>query len=136
MRIAIGSDHAGFELKESLKVFLAEQVRQVLDIGTYGRDSVDYADYAAAVGVAASTRRPRHHPCGSGVGASMAPTASPIQAGSATTRIRRTGRGARRHERARLGGRVVGVELARELVGVFLNARFTGEHATCGASPR
>ena len=56
MRIAIGSDHAGFELKESLKLFLADRA-EVLDVGTYSSDAVDYADYASAVGTALREHR-------------------------------------------------------------------------------
>ena len=93
MRIAIGSDHAGFELKESLKAFLAEQVGDVLDVGTHGLDSVDYADYAVAVGAALREHRADRGIilCGSGVGASMAANRIPgFGRASATTRIRRT----------------------------------------------
>ena len=52
MRVAIGSDHAGFELKETLKASLIEEHREVLDVGTYSRDPVDYPDCAEAVGTA------------------------------------------------------------------------------------
>ena len=44
MRIAIGSDHAGFDLKEEVKAFLAGDNQQVLDVGTYNKDPVDYSD--------------------------------------------------------------------------------------------
>ena len=50
MRIAIGSDHAGFELKEAVKAFLIAENHEVLDVGTYSKDPVDYPDYAEAVG--------------------------------------------------------------------------------------
>ena len=50
MRVVVGSDHAGFELKEELKAFLVEKHYDVLDVGTYSKDPVDYSDYAQAVG--------------------------------------------------------------------------------------
>jgi ribose 5-phosphate isomerase B len=131
MRIAIGSDHAGFELKECLKPFLVEQSGEVLDVGTHGQDSVDYADYAAAVGAAVREHRADRGIilCGSGVGASMAANRIPgIRAGLCHDTY--SAHQGVEHDDMNvlvLGGRVVGVELARELVGVFLNARFTGE---------
>ena len=131
MRIAIGSDHAGFELKESLKAFLAEQVGHVLDVGTHGLDSVDYADYAAAVGVALREHRADRGIilCGSGVGASMAANRLPgIRAGLCHDTY--SAHQGVEHDDMNvlvIGGRVVGIELARELVGAFLKARFTGE---------
>ena len=75
MRIAIGSDHAGFELKEAVKGFLTAEHREVLDLGTYSTDPVDYPDYAR--GRRSSLARERRAErgillCGSGVGASMA----------------------------------------------------------------
>ena len=84
MRVAIGSDHAGFELKERLKEFLSGTDREVLDLGTDGTESVDYADYAAAVGAALREHRAERGIilCGSGVGASMAANRVPgIRAG-------------------------------------------------------
>jgi ribose 5-phosphate isomerase RpiB len=52
MRIAIGSDYAGFELKEEVKALLVGENHQVLDVGTHRRDPVDYPDYAEAVAAA------------------------------------------------------------------------------------
>ena len=57
MRVAIGADHAGFELKEAMKGFLTAEHHEPLDVGTYSKDPVDYADYAAAVGEALRERR-------------------------------------------------------------------------------
>ena len=74
MRVAIGADHAGFELKEAVKGLLTAEHHEPLDVGTYSKDPVDYADYAAAVGEALRERRAERGItlCGSGVGASMA----------------------------------------------------------------
>lgn len=131
MRIVIGSDHAGFELKEAVKAFLIEENRDVLDVGTYSKDPVDYPDYAEAVGTALRERRAERGIilCGSGVGASMAANRIPgIRAGlchdtySAHQGVEHDGMNV-----LVLGGRVVGIELARELIRAFLNASFTGE---------
>ena len=59
MRVAVGSDHAGFELKEGLKVFLRELGHEIVDLGTHNTDSMDYPDYAEAGGMAWSPRRGR-----------------------------------------------------------------------------
>jgi transaldolase/glucose-6-phosphate isomerase len=131
MRIAIGSDHAGLALKEALKVFLAERHEEVLDVGTYGPDAVDYADYAVAVGAALRDRRADRGIilCGSGVGASMAANRIPgVRAGLCHDTY--SAHQGVEHDDMNvlvLGGRVVGSELARELVETFLTARFTGE---------
>ena len=84
MRIAIGSDHAGFDLKEEAKAFLLEENHEVFDVGTYSKDPVDYPDYAEAVGEALRESRAERGIilCGSGVGASMAANRMPgIRAG-------------------------------------------------------
>ncbi len=61
MRIAVGADHAGFELKEKLLAFVRESGHEAIDLGTHSTDSVDYPDYAKAVGLAVreGVRRPR-----------------------------------------------------------------------------
>src|SRR6185436_20941303 len=130
MRIAIGSDHAGFELKESLKLFLADKA-DVLDVGTYSGDAVDYADYASAVGTALREHRADRGIilCGSGVGASMAANRIPgIRAGLCHDTY--SAHQGVEHDDMNvlvLGGRVVGADLARELIHAFLSARFSGD---------
>jgi transaldolase/glucose-6-phosphate isomerase len=132
MRVAIGSDHAGFELKEALKTFLAGAQREVLDVGTYGQQPAnDYPDCAEAIGRALRDRRAERGIilCGSGVGASMAANRIPgIRAGLCHDTY--SAHQGVEHDDMNvlvLGGRVVGSELARELVNAFLNASFTGE---------
>jgi transaldolase/glucose-6-phosphate isomerase len=131
MRIAIGADHAGFTLKEAVKGFLAEEHREILDLGTHGTDPVDYSDYAEGVGRALRENRAERGIllCGSGVGASMAANRIPgIRAGLCHDTY--SAHQGVEHDNMNvlvLGGRIVGVELARELIGAFLNARFTGE---------
>jgi transaldolase/glucose-6-phosphate isomerase len=131
MRVAIGSDHAGLELKETLKAFLAGKHEEVLDVGTYTPAAVDYADYAAAVCAALREHRADRGIllCGSGVGASMAANRiSGIRAGLCHDTY--SAHQGVEHDNMNvlvLGGRVVGSELAREVVDTFLNATFSGE---------
>jgi ribose 5-phosphate isomerase B len=131
MRVAIGADHAGFELKEAVKGFLTAERHEPLDVGTYSKDPVDYADYAAAVGEALREQRAERGIilCGSGVGASMAATRLPgIRAGLCHDTY--SAHQGVEHDAMNvlvLGGRVVGSELARELIHAFMNARFSGE---------
>jgi RpiB/LacA/LacB family sugar-phosphate isomerase len=74
MRLAIGSDHARFELKGILADFLKELGHEVVDVGTYSTAPVDYPDFAGAVGNALLDRRASRGVliCGSGIGASVA----------------------------------------------------------------
>ena len=131
MRVAIGCDHAGFELKEAVKGFLVAENSDVLDVGTHSTEPVDYSDFAAAVGEAVRGRRAERGIilCGSGVGVSMAANKMPgIRAGLCHDTY--SAHQGVEHDDMNvlvLGGRVIGVELARELIHTFLNARFTGE---------
>jgi len=131
MRVAIGSDHAGFELKEAAKALLAAEHCEVLDVGTHSSAPVDYADFAEAVGAAVQKHDAERGIllCGSGVGASMAANRMPgVRAGLCHDTY--SAHQGVEHDDMNvlvLGGRVVGVELARELIHAFLNARFSGE---------
>ncbi len=82
MQIAIGSDHAGFELKQALARYLAELGHDVVDVGTDSLAPVDYPDFAEAVGLAVRDGRARRGVliCGSGVGASVAANKIPASA--------------------------------------------------------
>jgi transaldolase / glucose-6-phosphate isomerase len=131
MRVATGSDHAGFELKEALKTFLAEDHHEVVDVGTHSLDPVDYPDYAEAVAKAVLGHQADRGilVCGSGVGAAMAANRIPgVRAGLCHDTY--SAHQGVEHDDMNvlvLGGRVVGVELARDLVRAFLGARFSGE---------
>ena len=131
MQVALGSDHAGFELKEALKAFLAAEHHEVVDVGTHNADPVDYPDYAQAIGAAVRESRAERGIllCGSGVGASMVANRIPgIRAGLCHDTY--SAHQGVEHDDMNvlvLGGRVIGIELARELIRAFLNARFTGE---------
>ena len=131
MRVAMGSDHAGFELKETLKAALVKEHHEILDVGTHGTGPVDYPDYAEAVGTTLRESRADRGilVCGSGVGASMAANRVPgVRAGLCHDTY--SAHQGVEHDDMNvlvLGGRVVGIELAQELTHAFLHARFTGE---------
>ncbi len=131
MRVAISSDHAGFELKQSLAPYLTELGYEVVDLGTDGSTPVDYPDFAEAIGLAICEGRADRGIliCGSGVGASVAANKIPgIRAGLAHDTY--SAHQGVEHDNMNvlvMGGRVIGSEMARELVRAFLTARFTGE---------
>jgi len=131
MRIAIGADHAGFELKEDLAAHLRELEYEVVDVGTHSTDPVDYPDYAEAVGRAVLEGQADRGVlvCGSGVGASVAANKLPgIRAGLCHDTY--SAHQGVEHDDMNvlvMGGRVIGPELARELVRAFLGANYTGE---------
>jgi len=124
MRIAIGSDHAGFALKGDVKALLTAEHREVLDLGTHSTDPVDYSDYAEAVRRALRENRAERGIllCGSGVRASMAANRIPgVRAGLChDTYSAHQGVGHDDMKVLVLGGRIVGVELAHELIEAFL----------------
>lgn len=131
MRLAIGSDHAGYDLKQTIIPFLKDLGHEVTDLGTHGTASVDYPDYAEAVGKAVLGREAERGIliCGSGIGASIAANKLPgIRAGLAHDTY--SAHQGVEHDDMNilvLGGRIIGIETARELVRAFLGARFSGE---------
>ena len=131
MRVALGSDHAGFPLKESVKEFIEAQGHIIKDYGTYGSASVDYPDFAEKVGVALGKSEADRGIviCGSGVGASIAINKLPgIRAGlSHDTYSAHQGVEHDDMNVLVLGARIIGLELARELIQTYLSAKFTDE---------
>lgn len=131
-RTAIGSDHAGFEMKSELLPWLESQGYDVLDLGAYDLDpNDDYPDFAETVGKAvASGRTPRGIlVCGSGVGACIAANKVPGVRASMCHDSYSAQQGVEHDDMniLCLGSRVIGPELAKELVTAFMTARFTGE---------
>ncbi|MBM3690122.1 MAG: ribose 5-phosphate isomerase B [Actinobacteria bacterium] len=135
MRIAIGSDHAGFELKSALQEWLHEQGHEVIDVGTDSLDSCDYPVFGAAVGreVASGDAELGVAVCGSGEGICMAANKIPgVRAG-----VIRTAEDAeltRRHNNANVacfGGRVTAVAEAQHALGVFVSTAFDGGRHQC-----
>src|SRR5262245_53794048 len=124
MKIVLGADHAGFELKERVKKLLLELKHEVLDVGTGSAEPVDYPDFAEAVGLAVREGRGERGIllCGSGVGASVAANKIPgVRAGlchdhySAHQGVEHVAMNV-----LVMGGRVVGESVALELVRAVL----------------
>jgi len=131
MKLAIGSDHAGFELKTTLTAYLKRLGHELVDVGTYNTDPVDYPDFAVAVGRAVLDGRAERGVliCGSGVGASVAANkVKGIRAGLCHDTY--SAHQGVEHDDMNvlvLGGRVVGVATAQELVTAYVGAKFTNE---------
>lgn len=130
MRVAVGSDHAGFRLKEFVKQYLRDRGHEVDDFGTDSEESVDYPDYARPV--AESVAAGRHElgvlVCSNGVGMSI--TANKV-AGVRAALCHDTfdARRAREHNDANvicLGGWCIGQGVAAEILDAYLGATFQG----------
>jgi len=130
MVIAIAADHGGYQLKNVLAAYLAEQGHVVQDLGTHDEKSVDYPDFARAISRSLLEHRAERGIliCGSGVGASVAANKFPgIRAGLCHDTFSA-------HQGVEdddmnvlcLGARVVGPELAKEIARTFLTASFSG----------
>jgi ribose 5-phosphate isomerase B len=130
MQIALGSDHAGFELKSYLKGQLEARGYQVVDFGTHTRDAVDYPDIARplAEAVSAGTYPFGILVCSNGVGVSIVANKVPgVRAALCADTF--TARRARAHTDCNilcLGGWTIGPGLATEIVDVFLATEFEG----------
>ena len=132
MRIAVAADHAGFELKNEIAGQLRAAGHEVSDLGAHAYDAADdYPDFAAAIARAVANGEAERGVliCGSGVGASIA--AHKIRGvRSSVCHDTYSAHQGVEHDDMNilvLGSRVIGVALARELVGAFLQANFTGE---------
>jgi len=131
VQLAVGSDHAGFELKEELKVLLTEAGHSVVDLGTDSTKSVDYPDFAAAVGRAVLAGRAERGivVCGSGAGAAIAANKlTGIRCAQATDTY--TAHQCVEHDDVNvisLASRVTGIALAWEIVEAFVGAVFSGK---------
>ena len=131
MRIAIGADHAGFEMKRDLAGYLAKNGHEVTDMGTHTSAPVDYPDISEAVSQAVRNGQADRGivVCGSGAGAAIAACKFPgIRA--AVCHDAYSARQAVEHDDMNvlcLGSRVIGPALARTLIDAFLAASFSGE---------
>ena len=131
MRVAVAADHAGFALKERLRVHLASRAHEVLDLGARDASPSDYPDHAeaAARAVLGGTAERAIVVCGSGVGVAAAANKIPgILAGLCHDHY--SAHQGVEHDAMNvlaLGARVVGEALALELAETFLAARFDGE---------
>ena len=128
--VALAADHAGFELKAVLKAELEARGRAVLDLGTFGPESVDYPDFADALAKALADGRAQWGlaVCGTGVGISIALNRH-RHVRAALCHDGTSARLAREHNDANvlaLGARLIGVEVAKECVEAFLTGAFAG----------
>ena len=129
--IALGSDHAGFELKQAIMKHLDERKIEYKDYGTYSADSCDYAVYAekTARAVVGGECELGLLFCGTGVGISIAANkVKGVRACCCSDLF--SAEMTRLHNNANilcLGGRVVSVEKATEIVDIFLDTPFSGE---------
>ncbi|HXQ90426.1 MAG TPA: ribose 5-phosphate isomerase B [Acidimicrobiales bacterium] len=125
MRIAVGSDHAGYLLKQFLAAHLAELGHDIDDLGTGSQRSVDYPEFGAAVGRAVSEGRAELGLCACGTGIGISIAANKVQGiRAAVVHDVTTARLARAHNHANvvcMGGRTVGHEVAKDAIDTFLS---------------
>jgi len=132
MKVALGADHGGFRMKESLAAFLASRGYGVEDLGAHSEaPGDDYPDYARAVAehIRSGNARRGIIICGSGVGASVAACKFPGIRAAVCHDTYSAHQGVEHDDMnvICLGERVIGEELAREIVIAFLSASFSGE---------
>ena len=131
MKVVIGSDHAGFQLKNAMGDLLRSMGNEVLDVGAFNENPSDYPDFAEAVDRAVLDGKAERGVliCGSGVGASVAANKLPgIRAGMCHDTY--SAHQGVEHDNINvlvLGSRVVGVALAQDLVRAFMGAKFSNE---------
>ena len=131
MKIGIGNDNAAVAMKNEIKAYLEELGHEVVDYGTYTEESCDYPVYGEAVGRAVVAKEVECGVliCGTGVGISIAANKVPgVRAAvcSETT----TARLVKEHNNANIiafGARIVGIEVAKDIVKTYLDAEFQGE---------
>jgi RpiB/LacA/LacB family sugar-phosphate isomerase len=131
MRVVLGSDHAGFGLKQEMLKYVQGLGHTVVDVGTHNDSPCDYPDYAEALAVALLNNQAERGImiCGSGVGASGAINKIPgIRAGLCHDCY--SAHQAVEHDDINvlvLGARIIGSSLARDLVSIYLKASFSNE---------
>lgn len=134
MKIALGCDHGGYELKETVKKYLEEKGYEVLDLGCHSTESVNYPVYGKAVGNAVVNKEADYGIviCGTGIGISIA--ANKVKGVRAALCMNTTmARLTREHNNANvlaMGARLLGDVLALEIVDTFLNTEFQGGRHT------
>ena len=130
MKIGIGSDHGGYELKEYIKLYFEKEAIEYVDYGTNSEESVDYPDFGRKVGegIMAGEVDRGIVICGTGIGISLA--ANKVKGiRCALCGDMYSARMSREHNNANalaLGGRVLGKDLALEIVKVWLKTEFAG----------
>ncbi len=131
MRVAIGSDHAGFAYKQQLADLMRDEGHVVIDVGTHDTEPADYPDYAEKVALAIRNGEAERGVliCGSAVGVSVVANKVPGVRAGASHDTYSAHQGVEHDDMnvLCLGERVIGIELAREVLRAFLAARFTRE---------
>ena len=132
MRVALGADHAGYELKSALLLWLKDQGYDMVDVGAFSLDPQDdYPDFSQAVAQAVSSGQAQRGiiVCGSGVGGVIAANKVLGARAGLCHDTYSAGQGVEHDDMnvLCLGARVIGEVLAMELIKAFLNAQFTGE---------
>jgi ribose 5-phosphate isomerase B len=129
MKIAAGCDHAGYELKVQLIAWLKAEGHEIADVGTHSQEAADYPDFARAVGAEVANRRCERGlvVCGSGVGACVAANKMKgVRAGVChDTFSARQGVEDDDMNTLCLGARIIGIELAKDVLRSFLAAKFS-----------
>ena len=130
MRIALAADHAGYELKDALAVWLKDTGHEVIDLGTNGPESVDYPLFGARLAAEIASGRAERGiaVCGSGLGISIAVNREP-SCRCARVDDPLSARLAREHNDANvlaLGARLIGPDMAKACVNAFLGTEFAG----------
>ena len=132
MKIAIGSDHGGYELKEQIKNYLAKKPVEITDFGTNSNDAVDYPDYGKKVGLAVTKDDFDFGIvlCGTGIGISIsANKVKGVRAALVYDEL--TGKLAKEHNNANiiaLGGRTTSFEQATKILDAYMNASYEPRH--------
>jgi ribose 5-phosphate isomerase B len=130
MKIALGADHAGYLLKDSIRQYVAERGHQVIDEGTNTSDSVDYPDFAARVAedVAAGRAERGILVCGSGIGMAIAANKVPgVRAANICSEYE--AQLSREHNNLNvltLGARILSEDGAKQIVQIWLDTSFSG----------
>ena len=132
MRVALGADHAGYELKSALLLWLKDQGYDMVDVGAFSLDPQDdYPDFSQAVAQAVASGQAQRGilVCGSGVGGVIAANKVPGARAGLCHDTYSAGQGVEHDDMnvLCLGARVIDEVLAMELIKSFLNAQFTGE---------
>lgn len=134
MKIALGSDHRGYEVKRRIAVLLPQLAHEVIDLGPDGRDNVDYPDFAFRVACAVGEQRVERGilVCGTGIGMCIAANkVSGVRAAPCHDSV--TAEMSRRHNDANvlcLSADLLGADLIERMVRIWLNTDFeAGRHA-------
>jgi len=132
MKIAVGADHAGFELKQALVAEIEQSGHEVLDLGAHHYEPLDdYPDFSEAVGRAVAAHEADRGIliCGSGIGASIAANKIKGVRAGVVYESYAAHQGVEHDDMnvLVLGSRVIGIEVAREAIKAYLGAEFSGE---------